>query len=185
MAEDVDHLVCRAATGDRAAWSALIERYGKLVWHVTGQFGLTDADRQDVSQLAWLRLAEKAHTLRHPGSVSSWLISTTRHECLRLISARRREQVVGWLDDPVDDEPGPQARAVRADTESRLWEAFASLPQRCQLLLRLRAFVPEMRYVQLARAVGLSLNSVARTRARCLRELRRTLESSGIDGEVA
>jgi DNA-directed RNA polymerase specialized sigma24 family protein len=47
--------------GDPAAWNAIMQRYGPLVFATVCSFRLQDADARDAVQTTWLRLAEKAH----------------------------------------------------------------------------------------------------------------------------
>ena len=54
----VAQLLTAAANGDRAAWEALVDRYGRLVWSVVRSFGVDMATAADISQTVWLRLIE-------------------------------------------------------------------------------------------------------------------------------
>ncbi|HEY6793061.1 MAG TPA: sigma factor, partial [Kineosporiaceae bacterium] len=51
-------LVRAAATGDGAAWDAIVDRYVSLLWAVALRHGLHESDAADVVQITWLRLLE-------------------------------------------------------------------------------------------------------------------------------
>src|SRR5262245_3171719 len=51
-------LVRRAADGDAAAWNALVDAHGAMVWSVARSYRLCDADAADVFQSTWLHLVE-------------------------------------------------------------------------------------------------------------------------------
>src|SRR6266487_4374142 len=87
---DVARLVRGAAAGDRWAWEGLVDKYGRLIWAMTRDFGLVESDAADVVQVTWLRLLEHIDDLEYPARVGAWLAATARHECLRSVAARKR-----------------------------------------------------------------------------------------------
>lgn len=93
---DVGALVQSAADGDAAAWKSLVDGLGPLVWSVARSHGLSDADAHEVYQTAWFRFAQHLGRIREPEKTGSWLASTARHECLKLLKASKR-----WT--PTDD----------------------------------------------------------------------------------
>jgi DNA-directed RNA polymerase specialized sigma24 family protein len=66
-----------------------------------------------------------------------------------------------------------------------LWRAFSALPERCQRLLGLLAYAPELTYGQLGHALGIKLGTVGPLRGRCLHQLRRQLAVRGLREGVA
>jgi RNA polymerase sigma factor (sigma-70 family) len=180
-------MVRRAEAGDQFAWCEVVRRYHELVWAVARGHGLNHADAADVSQTTWLRLAEHLGGIRDPTRLPGWLATTARREALRVLSARRREAPLDTTSlRPVAEERyGPEAMAVRADRNSVLWRAFAALPQRCQRLLAVLAFAPELSYAQVSRALGMTLGSVGPTRGRCIDELRRRVLARGLAEEAS
>ncbi|HEX3591621.1 MAG TPA: sigma-70 family RNA polymerase sigma factor [Pseudonocardiaceae bacterium] len=176
-------LVGAAAEGDPAAWRDLVARYGNVVWSVARAHRLSEADAADVAQTTWLNLAQQLPRVREPDRMAGWLATTARREALRLLAVRQREAFEpAEIVSPVD---GPEALAVRGDTERALWRALHRLPARCVELLRLMAFSPELSYAQAARALGIQAASVGRTKGRCLAVLRRRLECDGLVERVA
>ena len=77
-------LVRRAADGDAAAWDALVDAYGSMVWSVARSYRLGDADAADVFQSTWLHLLEHIHRLHDPGRIAGWLATTARRAALRI-----------------------------------------------------------------------------------------------------
>jgi RNA polymerase sigma factor (sigma-70 family) len=177
-------LVRRAADGDRTAWHQLVVRYRSVVWAVAREHRLSDSDAADVSQAAWLTLAQHLTRLRDPERLAGWLATTARRESLRIIAVRRREAPLEWASEEalVD---GPEATAVTADRDSAIWRALHTLPERCRTLLRLIAHSPDLTYAQAARALGIRVGSVGQTKGRCLAVLRRRLECDGLVERVA
>ena len=55
---DLTLLVAAAAGGDEAAWTALTDRFSRLVWGVVRSYRLSPDDAADATQNTWLRLLE-------------------------------------------------------------------------------------------------------------------------------
>lgn len=169
-------LVRGAAAGDQRAWDALVDRFGGLVWSIARAHRLGAADAADVSQTAWLRLVENLDRIRDPERVGAWLATTTRNECLRVIRRSGRQVPT---DMEVDAEP-PDTESPLADEgllagerDAALWQAFSSISERCQVLLRLLIADPAPSYEEIGAALGMPIGSIGPTRARCLEHLRR------------
>jgi hypothetical protein len=79
-------LVRAAAGGDEAAWSALVQRFGDLVWAVARADGLSAADAATVSKVTWLRLGQHLHRLPEP---QGWLVQTAHRESKRTLRLLR------------------------------------------------------------------------------------------------
>ncbi len=180
-AEELSLLVAAAAAGEAAAWATLVEHFSGLIWSVAGAYGLSRADSADVAQITWLRLVEHLGRLKDPTRVGAWLVTTARRECLHLARRTRREI-------PLDEDrsfenresgrPSPESLVLKSERATMLWQAFRELGTRCQELLRaLLLAYPTLSYEEVAEAFGMPIGSIGPTRARCLEQLRRKLES--------
>lgn len=172
-------LVKAAGGGDEQAWNLLVERYGRLVWAVTRSFRLSPADAADVFQTVWLRFAEHLDRLREPDRAGSWLATTCRHECLRVLRSSSRVVLsddLGRLagapatSEPFEDDIG------RAEQRAALVTAFGRLPERDQRLLAM-VVDPTCSYDDICRELGMPRGSIGPTRARCLERLGREYAS--------
>jgi len=180
---EVAATVRRAAAGDHAAWDALVDGFGSMVWAVTSGYRLGRADTAEVVQTTWLRLVENLDRITQPEAVGAWLATTARREALRMVKLRGREIVTDdesrlSRDDVPGQFPDPEAHVLTADRDRRLWDAFERLPDRCRALLRLLMLV-EPRYAEVAAALDMPIGSIGPTRARCLDRLRRLLGDEG------
>ena len=143
--DDVGSLVRAAASGERAAWTALVERFSGLVWATARGHRLGVADAEDVYQTTWLRLAEHIGRIKDPDRVGGWLATTARHEALRALRVGRRvtptDEVETLAYDVDQDSPesallASEDAADRAGRVRQLWTAFERLSGRCRELLR-------------------------------------------------
>lgn len=168
-------LVARALERDQPAWSELIARYTRLVWHVIHGFHqLDDERRADVHQTVWLRLAEQLHAIRDPERVGGWLATTARHECIRQVRQQGREiPEIEVEPERVDD--APERLLLESERDAGLWRAFARLRPDCQQLLRLLITDPPFSYDEIAEILAVPRGSIGPTRQRCLDTLRKHL----------
>jgi hypothetical protein len=71
-----------AAAGVQDAWEDIVDAYGASVWSVARR-QLTVEEAAQVSQLTWLRLADRLQYMS-PGVIGSWLEDTAERESTRL-----------------------------------------------------------------------------------------------------
>lgn len=177
---DISLLVKGAASGDQAAWDALVARYTNLLWSIARGYRLERTDAADVVQVAWLRLVEHLPRLRDPERVGAWLATTVRRECLQVVSRRKRDlPVVDDVFDAVPDTSAPvDARLLADEQAATLWTAFEQISGRCQHLLRVLMADPPPSYVEVSEVMEMPVGSIGPTRARCLDRLRVILDDS-------
>ncbi|MFC4585139.1 RNA polymerase sigma factor [Sphaerisporangium corydalis] len=187
--DSIASLFLAAAEGDAAAWKALVEGMTPLVWSVIRAHRLSDADGAEVFQTTWLRLTQHLGRIREPEKVGSWLASTARHECLKVIHAARRVSPVGDLeildrgsggDTPEDELIRSEEAAADSERVRQLWQAFEELGETCRRLLRVLMASPRPHYSDVSSALGIPVGSIGPTRQRCLRRLGALLAERGV-----
>jgi RNA polymerase sigma factor (sigma-70 family) len=167
-------LVTRAAGSDQGAWNELVERYTPLVWAICNRYRLSNHDIEDVGQNVWLLLVEQLGKLREPAALPGWLATTTKRECLRVVTTAQRlgtrlDDAPEFVDDIVIDE-----EILRAELDAGLRAAFAELPPRCRQLLSMLISDPPYTYAEISTTLGIPMGSIGPQRARCLDRLRRS-----------
>lgn len=177
MDEGLPQLVSRARAGDEAAWEGLVALLQRVVWRVTGGFGLPTHDRSDVFAATFFRLFEHLNDIRDPERLPGWVATTARNEVHQLLRARAR---VDLRAEAGDDIPAltalPGDRLLDAELQAAVRAAFAQLGEACRELLRLVSAVPKMSYDDVAVALNIPRGSIGPTRQRCLERLRRAPE---------
>ena len=172
----VADLVTRAATGEKQAWDALVERFIPLIWSICRKHRLNDADAEDVGQNVWLQLMDQLDKIRDPAALPGWLVTVTRRECLRVIGATQRLPMVRYVMDAeiiADEQSGTAEQGLlAAERHAALREAFAALPPSGQRLIALLLEYPPVPYAQISAKLGIPVGSIGPTRRRCLDKLR-------------
>jgi RNA polymerase sigma factor (sigma-70 family) len=175
-------LVERARDGDREAWNTLVDRFARMVLAVAASNGVRPADRDDVAQVTWLKLAQNLDRIERPDAVGAWLAITCRNEALRVQARSAREiPVEDELFDRIADDTDVEEEALRSIPDRDLPAAFEKLSARCQTLLRM--LLLERPYNEIAELMEMPIGAIGPTRQRCLDKLRRLLPNrSGITG---
>lgn len=176
--DEVRDLVLAAASGEAAAWSALVKRFADLVWAVARSVGLNAPDAADVSQTTWLRFCEHLGDLHDPARAGYWLATTARREAVRVSKLGTRQVVSDpwtWLERADTRAEELVSGIVSKERDVTVQYALAVMPERCRVLLLAAAEDPPVPYERVAGQLALAVGSIGPTRRRCLEQLRRLI----------
>ncbi len=176
--------------GRTAAMGDLVREATPLLWHTVRAQGVDRDTADDVVQGVWAALVKHAHTIAEPHAVLKWLLVTARRAAWETVrrtreDQRRRSELPD--DSPTsayvlpDPQPGPDAHLLRDERDRSVWRALATLPARCQELLRLVSLADRPDYRMISTAIGMPVGSIGATRGRCLAKLRTALDDLGED----
>src|SRR5919201_3256309 len=85
-------LISRAASGDPAAFQALVERHRSMVYRVAYQFAGNHHDAEDIAQEVFIKVYRSLDKFRQDAQLSSWLYRIVMNAC---IDHRRRHVPAG------------------------------------------------------------------------------------------
>jgi RNA polymerase sigma factor (sigma-70 family) len=177
-----EQLVERCLAGDQRAWTALLERYSRLVYSVPVKYRMQPEDAADIFQAVWVDVYAELGRLRQVGALRSWLVTVTAHKCFHWKRQRERtetslEDLNGEVTDQRSLAPSVQEEVER---EQLLRDAIAALPERCQTMVKMLFYRhPPLPYNEVANLLGLAEGSIGFIRGRCLKKLRKELEDRG------
>jgi RNA polymerase sigma-70 factor (ECF subfamily) len=131
---------------DKAAWAEFVERYGRRIHGWCRQWGLQDADAQDVTQTVLLKLLLAMRSFRYDPNLRfrAWLKTVTHHawqdwvrgqrqiarggECATndpLQSVAARDDLAAWIEGAYQQELLDEASLrVRPRVQPNTWRAF-------------------------------------------------------------
>jgi C-terminal peptidase prc len=167
-----------AGTHDEAAFAALVQRHGSLVWGVCRRRLRHLQDAEDVFQATFLVLARKAAVVRWRNSVQNWLYEVACRLAAeaRLKAARRqRHEAAAAIPAHAAALPSDAGRELA----SVLDEELQLLPQRYRTPLLL-CYLDGQTSDQAARQLGWSLRTLQRRLAQGRELLRHRLTRRGI-----
>ena len=172
-------LIRACRSGNARAWERLLDKYERLVFSISLRYGLTTDDAADVTQITFTILLQNLNTLPDEIRLSSWLVTVARRRTWRLLARNRRETV-----NPDEDLAGNEALGGIVDDRER-WElaewilqGLSMLDERCrQLLLALYFDAEQPSYADVANRLKMPIGSIGPTRARCLEQMKRNLQT--------
>ncbi|WP_116200350.1 RNA polymerase sigma factor [Amycolatopsis circi] len=157
-----------------------VRRVSTKMYRIVGANPGLRGDTDDACQMAWLEFLRRQPTLNDSHSLAGWLATVARRHALR--ATEKRSQVT-FVDDAElethESAESPERETLASELAVALWRAVERFPERHRRMMFLLAYYPELRHDQLAAELGIATSSVSRIRQRCLRTLRRRLESQG------
>lgn len=175
-----DHDLIRACNaGDARGWERLLDKYERLVFSISLNYGLTTDDAADVTQITFTILLQNLDTLPDGIRLAPWLATVARRHTWRLLARNRREAV-----HPEEDLAGNETLGGIVDP-SEHWElaewlnyGLSTLDERCrQLLLALYFDAEQPSYAQVADRLKMPVGSIGPKRARCLEQMKQNMRS--------
>lgn len=175
-------LVWECLHGNRAAWSALIDKYKNLIFSIPIKRGLSRDEASDIFQSVCLSLVSELPRLREPRALAAWLIQTTSHQCFRRHHESMRYAENMLTKEVSRDEPAaaPEAILIELEREQMVREAVSELSADCQRLVELLFYrMRPLNYDEIADTLRVPKGSIGPTRMRCLERLRKILSNKG------
>jgi RNA polymerase sigma factor (sigma-70 family) len=176
--EDATLLKRYLGEGDQSAFTALVQRYGGLVWGACTRMLPHTQDAEDAFQATFLVLARKGGSLRDPDRLGPWLHGVAYRIALkaRARTLRRQQQEKALLVDPaaeaVPDLVWQELRAV-------LDEEVNGLPERYRLPFLLCHF-EGLTNEEAARRLGCPRGTILSRLSRARDRLRQRLSRRGV-----
>lgn len=181
-------LVARCIAGDGTAWTALVQRYQRLVYAIVRRIGLDEQAAADVFQTVFTRLIEHLPRIADPSRLQAWIVTTAKREALLQRKRGQRTESItrhanrgdgadsdGSEWDIADDTTGAEEAMADLQQLNQVRAGIDRLDDRCRELLLL-LFGDEdskLPYEEVARRLSISVGSIGPTRSRCLDKLRR------------
>jgi RNA polymerase sigma factor (sigma-70 family) len=174
-----EELVNACRSGEEAAWEAIVYKYQNLLFSIPKRAGLGKDLAADVLQDVFTTLYLKLDRLEKPEFLRAWLITTTKHKTIHLISKETRGRPRSIDDDQfdavfeiADKAPLIDDVMIALERQEQLENAFTQIDDRCRrLLMMLYLEGDKTPYSDIAEKLDIPLGSIGPTRARCLEKL--------------
>jgi RNA polymerase sigma factor (sigma-70 family) len=166
--------------GDQAAFAALVERHGPLVFGLCRRALPRVQDAEDAFQAVFLILARRARTVR-PGCLVSWLYGVARRVVsrARAQAAPRSPAPAGGVESAADPHPDPLSCVTGRELLAALDDELARLPEEYRLPVML-CCLEGLSREEAARRLGWTPGSVKARLERGRKRLRRRLARRGL-----
>jgi RNA polymerase sigma-70 factor (ECF subfamily) len=173
--EDDDRaLLMRFRSGDVAAFTELVVRYQRPIYHAALTILRRPEDASDVTQAVFLKIVERGDGYDPQYKFFSWLYRIAVNESLDLLRRGGRETALDDdLDIPDADARGPEALLSQTEMSAHVRRSVMSMSVNDRVVLSLRHF-SECSYEQMGEILDLDEKTVksrlfeARRRLRAL-----------------
>ena len=165
MQADENALLRKAAAGDGAAFSSLMEMHERRMYAVALRMCANHEDAQDCLQEAMLRIYRAISSFKGQSSFSTWVYRITMNTCLdelRRRKMRRTTSLDGLLDSgwsPAEKLETPENNAIRSEQRRQIDRAIASLPDDMRSAIVLRD-IQGMSYEDIASALDANVGTI-------------------------
>ena len=179
-------LVRECLAGNEDAWSALIDKYKRLIFSIPIKYGASRDEAADIFQSVCLEMFSELSKLRKIESVRSWIISVTVHKAFHWKRQLRPQDLeLDASDQEAAEQHGLAAPEFlqQVEQEQMVRDAIARIGGRCAEMIKLLFYEhPPPPYTEVAQRLGLATGSIGFIRGRCLKRLQKELD--GLDTGV-
>jgi len=179
-------LIARAASGDTAAFQALVERHRSMVYRVAFQFAGNHHDAEDIAQEVFIKVYRSLDRFRQDAQITSWMYRIVMNAC---IDHRRRHSPAGaapfgeeaeqrMLNTP-EEAPGPEARAYAGELGQVLETEVSRLPPGQRIVFVMRHH-QGLKLSEIAESLGLAEGTVKRQLHAAVHRLREALSHARV-----
>jgi RNA polymerase sigma-70 factor (ECF subfamily) len=156
--EDSDEaLMGRICSGDRPAFTLLLDRHLKAVTGFSYRMLGDAAEAEDVAQETFLRLWRYREKWRPEAQLRTWLYQVARNLCIDRF--RRREVVTDQIPEQEDPRGGPAEDLQRSQVSQILNNAMKFLPERQRAAITM-VYHQELSNIEAAETLGVSVDAL-------------------------
>lgn len=173
-------LIARLRAGEQAAGDELVKRYVEPLLAYLQRLTRSPATAEDMHQHTWLSVLEHLHRFdekRAPGGFKAWLFRIATNKVNDLWRSRARQRKVQDGLRLLGEEEAPDALVPMLELENQqsLQEAINLLPEPQRQVVLMR-YYGDMKFAQIAEALGCPLNTALGRMHKALLKLRRAMD---------
>ncbi len=169
--EELGEALLRYRSGHANTFTTIVQACEERMWRTARRYAHCDQDATDAVQDAWVSFIRRAHTIRDPRALRSWLQVTTANAAIQACRRRSRETPVDWDVPEPESEDLPDNVVDLVARREAVRRAVDDLPQADGDLIWM-LFETEMSYAEIAARIGRAVGGIGPTRGRLLRKLR-------------
>jgi len=167
-------LVARSLGGNPEAFTTLVERYDRAVYHLAYRTMRDAEEARDVAQEAFFKAFRSLRTFKPGTKFSTWIFAIAYHICCDRLGRRKRYSNEEFPD-RADASAGPESQAIASDEARRLRAAIAVLPEKYRTAITLY-HLQGRQYEEIAQVLGIPLGTVKTHLFRAKEQLRKLLD---------
>ncbi len=167
--------ITRAASGDRAAQAALVNRNMPVVFRVAYRMLQDQAEAEDIAQETFLRAWKALPDWQPRAKFSTWACTVALNLCRDRLR-KKKPVLMDELPERIDVALRPDEALASQQAQARITAQIAALPERQREALSLCA-LEGMSNIEAAKAMDVSVHALESLLARARRTLRAELSA--------
>jgi RNA polymerase sigma-70 factor (family 1) len=175
-----DDYADRLRAGEEAAFRQVMDRYFPIITHFALRIVGNRAAAEDIAEETFIKLWQGRERVGNFQSVKAFLFITAKNACLNELRAgknlARREQVFAGSG---EEEAAIDREIIRAEVWAEIWRAADALPEKMREVFKL-GFVEGLPNREIAKLLGLSVNTVKGQKARAIELLKEKLNNKDL-----
>jgi RNA polymerase sigma-70 factor (ECF subfamily) len=157
-AETDDNLIALTLAGRGDAFSLLVARYERAVYHLAYRTMRDIEEAKDAAQEAWIKAYRALSSFRPGAKFATWIFTICYRVCCDRL-AKRKRFTGAEPPDFADPAAGPEGTYEAAEDAARLRAAIAALPEKYRVVITL-FHLQGKQYEEIAAVLGLPLGTV-------------------------
>jgi RNA polymerase sigma-70 factor (ECF subfamily) len=157
-AETDDDLIARTLAGSSEAFSTLVSRYERAVYHLAFRTLRETEDAKDAAQEAWIKAYRALSSFRPGAKFATWIFTICYRVCCDRLAKRKRftgEEPTDYA----DPSAGPEKMYEAAEQSARLRAAIENLPEKYRVVITL-FHLQGKQYEEIAAVLEMPLGTV-------------------------
>jgi RNA polymerase sigma-70 factor (ECF subfamily) len=171
-------VVATVLGGNPDAFTLLVERYDRAVYHLAYRTLQNVEEARDATQEAFFKAYRSLRTFKPGSKFSTWIFAIAYHACCDRLSRRKRYSSEE-LPERADPSPGPEHQAIALDEARRLRAAIDALPEKYRTVITLY-HLQGKQYDEIAQVLGLPMGTVKTHLFRAKEQLRKLLSAAEV-----
>lgn len=165
--------ITRAAAGDRAAQTALVNRHMPVIFRVSYRMLGDRSEAEDITQETFLRAWKILPEWQPKAKFSTWACTVALNLCRDRLR-KKKPVLMETLPERIDTDLRPEEALASAEASANIEAKIASLPDRQRMAINLCA-LEGMGNIEAAKAMEVSVHALESLLSRARRTLRTAL----------
>jgi RNA polymerase sigma-70 factor (ECF subfamily) len=172
--------LARSVLGDQLAFAEIVREHQAMVFSLACHFLRDRSLAEELAQEVFLTLHQNLSAIQSPAHLTFWLRKVTSNRC---IDQARRQKARPQVS--LEDVPEPSIAAEQGDPmlSAALQRIVETLPEKARMVIILR-YQEDLEPAEIARALGMPINTVKSHLRRSLAMLREKLSRSLGEAQV-
>ncbi len=166
-----DRIVQEIKEGNEHSFQQIFHAYYENLCHYAFTILRDMDDAEDIVQSMFLKIWEKRQTLIITHTVKAYLYKAVYHQCLNYFDHRAVRVKFKERKAVEHDKEVQHPEVFPDELEERIIAAINTLPKQCRTIFMMSRY-QEMKYVEIARVLDISVNTIENQISKALRILR-------------